>query len=76
MNQKIINSSNNRQLHCFNECKGFVLAKLKDLLDCNFTFAQKDGIKIPIHRRTKGALEEFYKCGVIQPNLTVSLTCY
>ncbi|CAD8065562.1 unnamed protein product [Paramecium sonneborni] len=76
MNQKTLKMSNNRQLHSFNECKGFILFSLKKLMDVNFEYIQKDNEKIPVHVRTKGALKEFLRKGVIEKDLTIKLPLF
>lgn len=52
MNKKLIHGSNDRRLHCFQECRGFEFVPVKDIL------SNTKG-KVEIHKRALGAIKEF-----------------
>ncbi|CAD8071601.1 unnamed protein product [Paramecium sonneborni] len=76
MNQKTLHMSNNRSLHSFNECKGFNLVNLKELMKVNLEYIQKDNNQIPLHVRTKSALKEFLAKGIIEKDLSIKLPLF
>ncbi|CAK71519.1 unnamed protein product (macronuclear) [Paramecium tetraurelia] len=76
MNQKILQMANSRSLHSFNECKGFNIANLKDLMNVDFQYYEKDNNKIPLHIRTQASLKEFQAKKIIQKDLSIQLPLF
>ena len=64
-------------MHSFNECKGFKLVNLKELIDVNFEYISVDNYnKMPLHVRTKAALKEFLGKRIIDIDLSIKLPLF